>query len=97
MDLIVRLEAQADRMSEPVAKTLLRNATQRAGACLSVQSGVAGYLRSKEIAAGRRVQIPIEIAATPSPTSRGFLLQRLADAGPASVATSAMASIRNPS
>jgi hypothetical protein len=41
--------------------------------------------------------IPIEIAAAPSPTSRGFLHQRLADAGPVRVAACVMAGIRNPS
>jgi hypothetical protein len=95
-DLIVRLEAQADRMSEPVAKTRLRNATQRGGACLSAPSGAAGCLRLKGAAAGRKVQIPIEIAATPSPSSRGFLLQRLADAGPVRVAESVPTGVRNP-
>jgi hypothetical protein len=45
----------------------------------------------------RRKPNLIEIAATPSPTSRGFLFQRLADASPLGVAASAMAGIRNPS
>jgi hypothetical protein len=96
-DRFVRLDAQAGRMSEPVTKTRLRNATQSGGAWLSVPSGVARCLRLKGVTAGRKVQIPIEIAATPSPTSRGFLLQRLADAGTVSVAASVLTGVRNPS
>jgi hypothetical protein len=93
-DRFVRLAVQTARMSEPVAKTRLRNASHESDARLLMTSGAARCLKSEDIAAGRRGQIPIEIAATPSPTSRGFLLQRLADAGPVSVAASVLTGVR---
>ena len=95
-DRFVPLAVQTARTSRAAARTPSRNASHESDARLLMNSSAARCLKSEDIAAGRGGQIPIKIAATHSPTSRGFLLQRLADAGPVSVAASVLTGVRNP-